>query len=139
MQAVAGARGGKLIVGGTITAGTAGSGPLCRGAFVGRLNADGSLDRSFSNNGWTAFSFAENSTAFFSQVRVLPDGRILLGGLTPGAGLVNDVLLVRLMPQGALDPTFSGDGILTTHVPPSGAAVFDLVLDAQGRAVVAGA
>ena len=88
--------GGKLLL-----AGTAG------GNFaLARVNADGTSDRTFGQDGKQLFTLPAGAEGL-SQAAVLPDGRVVAVG-SDG----RDVVLMRLTPAGEADPTFSGDGLL---------------------------
>jgi uncharacterized delta-60 repeat protein len=79
---------------------------------VARLNADGTPDPSFGTNGSLTLQFGQISDA--NAVAVQQDGRIVLAGAVFNGGEGSyDFLAVRLNPNGALDPTFSGDGLQT--------------------------
>jgi len=69
-----------------------------------RINADGSLDRSFGKGGRAARG------AY--AVTVLPDGKLLLadGGAPPGEPSNSDAEVTRLLPNGQLDPSFGHGG-----------------------------
>lgn len=76
--------------------------------LVVRLNPDGSLDNSFSQNGWTTIDFPGVLTATARNIHLQPDGKILVAGadeLAPGP-----LLLARLQSTGELDASFSSDG-----------------------------
>ena len=82
---------------------------------VARYNGDGSLDTSFSRDGVQYVAFDSEDVA------VQSDGRIVVGGgifeyQAPEANAPRDFALARLLPNGALDPSFSGDGWLTTSL-----------------------
>ena len=49
-----------------------------------------------------------------------------------------DMALVRYQPDGTLDTSFDGDGILTAEFHGRGEFGQDVALDAQGRIVAAG-
>lgn len=68
-----------------------------------RINADGSLDRSFGNGG------RASKPAY--AVTVLPNGKLLLAdeGAPPGEPSNSDAEVTRLLPNGRPDPSF-GDG-----------------------------
>ena len=48
-----------------------------------------------------------------------------------------DLFLIRMNPDGSLDTTFDGDGIVTTHVGTDN-NLFDMTVLSDGRIVVAG-
>ncbi len=74
-----------------------------------RLNADGSRDTSFGNNGLVSIDLPGDS-AQADGISVLSDGKIVLGGNTYALG-GSDYAAVRLNADGSLDTTFaSPDG-----------------------------
>lgn len=71
-----------------------------RGSFtLMRLNADGSLDRSFGVGGVAATGYAYGDTP--AAAGILPDGRIVI---------VAGQQMIRLLPDGRLDDSFDRDG-----------------------------
>jgi uncharacterized delta-60 repeat protein len=125
---------GKLLI--------AGSGRIIRQPapsldFVAvRLNADGSYDTSFGLGGIAIMQVAAGNN-YGRSVAVQPDGRIIVAGHTePGSN--QDVALVRLNADGSLDTTFDGDGIVLTPIDSPSGTVDGLVLQSNGRIVVAG-
>ncbi|MFZ1695177.1 MAG: delta-60 repeat domain-containing protein, partial [Flavobacteriales bacterium] len=66
-----------------------------------RVHADGSLDTSFTcAMGW----------GLAGRITVLDDGRILVSGMLKATAASTDTLhMVRLMPDGSLDPTFNNN------------------------------
>jgi uncharacterized delta-60 repeat protein len=89
---------GKILVG----SGLSFSGTPQTGGVV-RLNADGSLDSSFSVGTGTT------QATPVQALLVLPDGKILVGGLFPtfNGQPVSNNNIVRLTSTGAVDPSFS--------------------------------
>ena len=87
---------GKLVLGGS-----SGSNGILDFSVV-RLNADGSLDTTFSGDGKAVIELGSPDQA--KSVVVQPDGKLVLAGTTG---------VVRLNADGSLDTTFSGDGIST--------------------------
>ncbi|MCW5897835.1 MAG: hypothetical protein KIT10_01085 [Flavobacteriales bacterium] len=96
----------------------------------------GAPDPAFNGSG--VFLHA-TSPAFdeLQDIRVQPDGRIVGGGYTT-TGVFNDVLIVRLLPNGAFDPSFGGTGTVVVDVNPSRDQIYALALQADGRIVAAG-
>jgi uncharacterized delta-60 repeat protein len=83
---------------------------------VGRFNADGTADMTFGTDGRTEVSFGGGS-ASASDVTLQPDGRIVAAGTLSGPPLVGSALAVaRLLPGGALDPSFGSAGRVETKV-----------------------
>jgi uncharacterized delta-60 repeat protein len=120
--------GGKILVGGTV--GYFGSNARF---VVAQYDASGAPDTSFSGDGRVVTDFTTGFDGAFGIV-VQSDGKIVAAGQAGGtAGLA------RYDAAGALDPTFGGDGKVTTNYT-SGADYFDdIVLDGNGKLVAAGA
>ena len=74
---------------------------------VARITAAGALDASFAGDG-TASSTLGQPLAQGAALAVLPDGRIVVGGVA-GTAQRGGLAVARLLPDGALDPAF-GDG-----------------------------
>jgi uncharacterized delta-60 repeat protein len=134
LSAVAETAGGKLIAAGTLANG------LSRNPVLVRFNSDGSLDTSFGNGGWTVVSVPGFPLVTIAEALVLPDGRIVVGGtalISPSPE--RQFLVGRFTAAGVPDPTFSGDGFMTTRIE-GGAAAFvnDIAVDTAGRIVAAG-
>lgn len=88
-----------MVVGETCTA------PLTCSIAVARYKANGALDPTFSNTGKKVFLFGPGAYSSARGVLVTPNGKIVVAGAASG-----DFGLVRLLPSGALDASFSGDG-----------------------------
>lgn len=107
---------------------------------VVRYNADGSLDTTFSDDGMQTTDFGGFDGA--NGVAVQSDGRIVVVGYRnieagPGSEQVIDWALLRYLPDGTLDSSFSTDGKQTTDFGGSAAARAVAVLS-DGRLVVTG-
>ncbi|HET7269614.1 MAG TPA: Ig-like domain-containing protein [Rubrobacter sp.] len=105
---------------------------------LARFNPDGSLDKVFGSGGRTLVTFP-NGRAGASDVAIQPDGKIVAAGWRNDDDGVDDAdfAVVRLEPDGDLDPSFSGDGKVMTTFGGSdyGEAV---AIQADGKIVVAG-
>ena len=103
---------GKLVaVGSSYTS----FGDLSQDIVMARYQADGNLDVSFAAAGTRRLDLSPIDDA--RAVAVRDDGTILLAGTVLDAGGVNlDFLLVRLRPDGSLDPTFDSDGVVSTAI-----------------------
>lgn len=101
---------------------------------VARYNPDGSLDSSFGFDGKvkTAIGSFDDGAA---AVKVQSDGKIVVAGYSRGGG--SRIAVVRYNPGGSLDPTFDGDGIVTTSVEVEDEATA-LAIQADGKIVVVG-
>lgn len=120
---------GKIIIGGDFTQFN-GEPRSC----IARLNADGSLDESFSiGNGFTA---SDNLPAIQS-VKVLPDGKILAAGwFTHFNGSVKRGI-VRLNSNGSLDTTFTSPIFDTDDVFYSN-TIYDIAVSTDGYIYIGG-
>ncbi|MCW8377366.1 calcium-binding protein [Streptomyces justiciae] len=101
---------------------------------VARYNTDGSLDTSFGGgDGWISPGLAGGAEDA-AGVAVLSDGKILAGARAGG-----DFALVRLLPNGTLDTSFDGDGVVDTSFFDEGGAIAkDMVVQSNGKIVMAG-
>ena len=93
---------------------------------VVRLKADGSLDKGFGKGGRVTTVAAGAAQA----VAVQGDGKIVAGG----AGL-----FARYNPDGSLDSSFGSGGKVATASGPSPVRLDDLLVQADGRILAAGA
>ena len=98
------------------------------GGQVVRYNVDGSLDTGFSGDGRASVSTGATAVA------LQPDGRIVVGGNVVGSTFA----VARLTATGAPDPTFDGDGSLTTSFGPQTGGLTDVALQSDGRIVAVG-
>jgi len=99
---------------------------------VVRYLPDGSLDPGFGINGVVLTSFG-STNAIAQAVVVQPDGGIVAGGYTVDNNGAGGFALARYLPDGALDTTFSGDGLLMLDA--GFGQINDLVLQPDGRIV----
>ncbi|AKV00651.1 Hemolysin-type calcium-binding region [Labilithrix luteola] len=97
---------GKLVVGTTLNNGSS----IQMG--VVRFNEDGSLDETFGPNGTRRTSFAQS--AQLAGLVIQPDGKLVVAGSDSGS--TSRVVLARFLPNGDLDPSFDGDGMLTVNL-----------------------
>lgn len=103
---------------------------------VARVSADGALDRSFARpRGYRAVAVGSASVA--RSVAIDHRGRILVAG-TAEQGGQTDLVLLRLTPEGALDPSFGAGGLVTAGVPGVNERAAAVAVAPGGRVVVAG-
>ncbi|MBS1795757.1 MAG: VCBS repeat-containing protein [Acidobacteria bacterium] len=84
-----------------------------------RLNPDGALDTAFGNAGMQTVSVG-GITDSLQDLTIDSQGRIVEAGFSRfdfgGGSYRDDFAVVRLTADGALDPTFSGDGKVVTQM-----------------------
>lgn len=132
---------GKIVVGGYAQTANAGDNAMA----VARLLANGFLDSSFGSGGTVTVTFdvAGTTGAIVRDLAIQPDGKIVLAGVarTQLAPPNADFAVVRLLPDGTLDPTF-GTGGKKTVVFDLGGNLEDVassvVVQPDGKIVVAG-
>jgi uncharacterized delta-60 repeat protein len=102
--------------------------------FLLRYDPDGSLDASFDEDGKTMANFIGSDSGQALAVQV--DGKILVGGF---ASTPTDYFaLARYNPDGGLDTSFDGDGMLTMDVTDGSDRGFALALQGDGKILMAG-
>jgi uncharacterized delta-60 repeat protein len=118
------------------------TGPTFLRGLVARFNSDGTIDNSFSSDGWTAIGPFDDP---FVDVRpyaitTQQDGKILVAGNSNNGGS-NSLLLARLDDDGSFDNSFSGgdgtDGYLLLS-NGIGLLLFDVLQQSDGKILAAG-
>src|SRR3569832_614950 len=107
--------------------------------IVARYNANGTLDKRFGKNGKITTDFFRNVDSI-SAIAIQPDGRILVAGFAqlPGNGGNPRVFaLARYRSDGNPDTSFGNGGAFTTSFGGSFAAVSALMVQPDGKIVVA--
>ena len=99
---------GRLILAGSLYA------SQNAGLAAARFTPDGALDPSFGDGGF----FSVMDFAGIEAVALQPDGRLILAG-TLQSGSTSDFYIARLTADGALDPSFDGDGSRVFNVGTS--------------------
>ncbi len=122
---------GKIVVAGTVF-----RGGTKHEIAVARFNPNGSLDNSFDGDGRLTTAIGTVSE-WGLNVAVQPDGRILVSGQSYN-GSNDNVSLVRYNTNGSLDSSFDGDGKVTTPIGTSRSVGRSVVVQEDGKIVVAG-
>jgi len=109
---------------------------------VVRYNPDGSLDTSFGGTG-IVHTPVGNSHDQATSVAIQADGKIVVAGIICNgvgncSGLGTSIAVVRYNPNGSLDISFNGTGIVVTSVGGSRDGAFSLAIQTDGEIVVAG-
>ena len=103
---------------------------------IARINSNGTLDNSFSNDG-KVFTDFENSPSFANAVSIQSDGKIVAAGRSYMNGH-NTFSLARFNTDGSLDNTFSSDGKQTSVFGPDDYFGMSQAIQPDGKIVVAG-
>jgi uncharacterized delta-60 repeat protein len=120
---------GKIVVVGESTNG------LYTDFALTRLNTDGSLDNTFDSDGIVTSHIGTSAAAY--SVVVQNDGKLVLSG-TSINGVGHVVTVARYNSNGSLDNTFDTDGVATTAIGTVYDDGDDLILQGDGKIVVAG-
>lgn len=101
---------------------------------IARLNSDGTLDSSFSEDGVQLTNFTGN---FNVSLVIQNDGKIVMGG---SSSFDNDRIfaLARFNTDGSPDVSFSGDGKQSTVFGPGDYYSYSIALQKDGKIVLAG-
>lgn len=101
---------------------------------IARFTTSGALDTTFSGNGRLNIP-ANGSLDLVRAITALPDGRIQVGGKFDGG--TTDMMSLRLLANGDMDPTFGADGIFATTLHTGEVGESMLVRD-DGRVLLGG-
>ncbi|HEY9695957.1 MAG TPA: Calx-beta domain-containing protein [Trichocoleus sp.] len=122
---------GNILVAGFVDGGTSG---LDFG--LARYTSSGVLDTSFGNGGTVKTDFAL-STDIATSIALQPDGKILVAG-EAGISGDSDFALVRYNGNGTLDTSFGNGGKITTDFGFGNDRISSIVLQSDGKILVAG-
>jgi uncharacterized delta-60 repeat protein len=113
------------------------AGQARRNVAVLRYDTDGTLDSTFSADGKATTSFT-TGLDYADDVALEAGGKIVIAGSADYLGK-SRFALARYDTDGTLDPTFSGDGRVTTNFTPGWDGAFDVEIQAaDGNIVAAG-
>lgn len=110
------------------------------GTGVARVLPDGSLDQDFGLAGFV--NLTTQSGAFILDLELQSDGKVLAAGmLDPIGDEEASFYVVRLLPDGSLDPTFDNDGrvVVDFDLTSNGRDVANGLTLSGGKVVLAGA
>ncbi len=104
-----------------------------------RFNSNGTLDQDFGTNGLITTNYSTQDIG--TSVIIQPDNKIVVAGgiasSTP-TGYTSDLVVLRYNSNGTLDTSFSDDGIQTTGSGSGNSLGESLLLQPDGKIVVAG-
>ena len=101
-----------------------------------RYNSDGSLDTSFDSDGIVVTPLRAGND-WGGAIVVQPDDKIVFAGQSDN-GTDTDFAVVRYNSDGSLDTSFDSDGMVFTPIGPGDDAAVGVVLQPDGKIVVAG-
>jgi uncharacterized delta-60 repeat protein len=108
---------------------------------IARFGPGGRLDPTFGEDGVVVTKLAPGAEQGLSGLVIRSDGRIVASGdVRPheyGDTVVQRIVVVRVLDDGILDPTWGGDGKVVTRFP-GGADAGGAAAQADGRIVVVG-
>lgn len=123
---------GKILLAGQIrNGGWTGS----RDIAIVRLNANGSMDKSFGNRGSVVADLGGGREAI-EGIAIQPDGKIVVVGWTEANG--DQFFLARYNTNGSLDGSFGSGGKVLADMPNGEAYFRGIALQSDGKIVVAG-
>ena len=101
--------------------------------YVGRYNANGSIDTTFATNGFFTYDFASNHNYAFA-VAVASDNKIIIGGNYQN-GPISSAFVARLNTNGTFDTSFDSDGIL---IQTTDETISDVLLQSDNKIITIG-
>jgi uncharacterized delta-60 repeat protein len=101
-----------------------------------RYRRDGKLNASFGDDGVVRTNLT-GTDDIIHGVAIQPDGRIVVAGVSGSGGPNAKFALARYLAGGSLDPSFGGDGTITTDLSPGPDEACCLAIQADGKILVA--
>jgi uncharacterized delta-60 repeat protein len=103
---------------------------------VARYNPDGSLDASFGSGGVLTTDFGKRLNDCAS-VAIEPDGKILVGGFSETGAEDASFAVARYLTNGVLDPSFNGNGKVTSNFG-FGSEAYGVAVQNDGKVLLGG-
>jgi uncharacterized delta-60 repeat protein len=103
---------------------------------LARYNPDGSLDTGFHGTGKVTTAIGSGDDDAYA-LALQPDGKLVVAGDSYN-GSDYDIALARYNIDGSLDTGFHGTGTVTTAIGPGDEYAYALVVQSDGKLVVAG-
>ncbi len=106
--------------------------------FLIKINANGTLDKTFGNNG--SIEIGDDNAddiVFLGNLKVQADGKIVVLKRIILADETNITRIIRYLPTGKEDPTFGNSGVVTMNLATDNQAIAnDLLLQSDGKILV---
>lgn len=122
---------GKIVVAGVA------DGAVGKRFFVARFTSEGQLDPTFNQDEGVAYVRFPSGDAEATSLAIDDQGRFVVGGFVSN-GTNYDFAVARLTPTGALDSSFNNGGRLTLPISKGDDVVNSLLIQPDGRILVAG-
>ncbi|MEY3398674.1 MAG: hypothetical protein RL220_1268, partial [Bacteroidota bacterium] len=123
---------GKILIAGAVA-----SPVYIFSALVMRLNADGSIDETFGDNGFSEINLT-GTDHFAYAMQETADNKILIAGSSLDANYNNQPVVFRLNEDGSLDETFGENGAAIIEVTQIDNRFNSLTIQDDGKIVAAG-
>jgi uncharacterized delta-60 repeat protein len=108
---------------------------------VVRLNADGSLDNTFGNNGFVTTDFTGGQDGV-NSIALLPDGKIIAAGFAATSLVLNSRgiahAMVRYNPNGSLDTSFGTGGKVHADFGTGYRVISKILIQSDGKIIAFG-
>jgi uncharacterized delta-60 repeat protein len=122
---------GKIVV-----AGESSKGSFISDFAVARYDSGGNLDPSFNGSGVVTTSIGNSASG--RSVAIQPNGKIVVAGFTERDFGDYDFAVTRYEPDGDLDLTLNGTGIVTTSLSSEQDKALSVALQSDGKIVATG-
>lgn len=107
--------------------------------LVIRLNANGSADSTFDNDGIVTTDFCYHDNAY--SVAIQNDGKIVVGGTsydTVNVTMGKNVMLIRYKSNGSVDSSFGRNGKVITNVTSQTDIAYAVTIQSNGKILTVG-
>lgn len=101
-----------------------------------RYNSNGLIDSTFGTNGLVTTDYFENEGP--SEIRILADDKILLGGIVYESDDVRSIALVRYNSDGSVDSSFGNNGLFSFNPTNNNVPCNDVLIQPDGKYVIVG-
>lgn len=108
--------------------------------FITRYTPEGNLDTTFNGTGLVTTTVSGSNLHQVMDIALQPDGKIIIAGAAnQGGSTFLDTMVARYNPDGSLDSTFKGTGIITTPLGSRDDGSFGVTVQPNGKIISGGA